>query len=371
MDHITLKSVTKEFATRGGGSVTAVNDINLTIREGECFSFLGPSGCGKTTTLRMIAGFEDLTEGEIWLGETPVSIRRKNLYLPPEERGLGMVFQSFAVWPHLNVFENVAFPLRVQKWNRTDIQNAVTEALRHTSLSGLENTYPSDLSGGQQQRIALARSLVVNPRIMLLDEPLSNLDPKLRESMRFEIKSLQRKFNFTIIFVTHDQSEAMAISDRMLVMDMGNIVQADTPTNLYNTPVNKFVYGFLGLSNFLDVDVRNGKVYPVGEPTRAIPFKLPEDARGMTEGLLASRPNEIEISADRGNGYPAVVAKRLYQTFCIEYHVTVGRQTIRIHTSHSNLLSEGQTCFIEFKNPRWYPRDAGDDELERVERQVI
>lgn len=220
-EQVILQHVTKRFTTRTMGTVTAVDDFNLAIKEGECFSFLGPSGCGKTTTLRMIAGFEDLSEGEIHLCGRPVSVKSRILYVPPEERGLGMVFQAFAVWPHMNIFDNVAFPLKIQKVNKTDIAKRVKEALHHCSLDGLEEVYPSDLSGGQQQRIALARAIVTNPKVMLLDEPLSNLDPKLRESMRFEIKELQRKFNFTIIFVTHDQSEAMAISDRMMVCDMG------------------------------------------------------------------------------------------------------------------------------------------------------
>ena len=193
-DQIVLNHVTKRFTTKTLGDIVAVDDFNLNVHEGECFSFLGPSGCGKSTTL--------------------VSSSKKNLYIPPEERGLGMVFQAFAVWPHMNVFENVAFPLRIQKVNKTDIVKRVNEALHHTSLTGLEKVFPGDLSGGQQQRIALARAIVTNPKVMLLDEPLSNLDPKLRETMRFEIKALQRKFNFTIIFVTHDQSEAMAISDQ-------------------------------------------------------------------------------------------------------------------------------------------------------------
>ena len=212
MDQIVLNHDTKQFTTKTLGTVTAVNDFNLTIKEGECFSFLGPSGCGKTTTLRMIAGFEDLSDGEIHLCGRPVSIKSKNLYVPPEERGLGMVFQSFAVWPHMNIFENVAFPLRVRKVPKAEMIERVKMALKHTSLDGMEKVYPGNLSGGQQQRIALARAIVTNPKVMLLDEPLSNLDPKLRETMRFEIKELQKKFNFTIIFVTHDQSEAMALS---------------------------------------------------------------------------------------------------------------------------------------------------------------
>lgn len=370
MSQVTLHNVTKKFQTRGGHSVVAVDGFNLTINEGECFSFLGPSGCGKTTTLRMIAGFEDLTEGEIWIGDRPVSVKQKNLYVPPEQRGLGMVFQSFAVWPHLNVFENVSFPLRVRKTNKTDTVRLVKQALKHTDLGGLENVYPSDLSGGQQQRIALARSIVTSPKVMLLDEPLSNLDPKLRESMRFEIKSLQKKFNFTIVFVTHDQSEAMALSDRMLVMDLGNIVQVGTPTALYQDPVNKFVYGFLGLSNFLKVKVENGKVYPMGGAELPIPFHIPEGLKD-SDGLLTSRPNEITISAVEGSGYPARVEKRIYLTTGIEYHLGVGSQSVRVHTSHKNVFPEGGTCFITFKNPRWYTAEANVVELERVERQVF
>lgn len=370
MSKIQLKGVSKEFPTRNGSSVMAVNNLNLTIEEGECFSFLGPSGCGKTTTLRMIAGFEDLSAGEIWIGDQAVSIKEKNVYLPPEHRGLGMVFQSFAVWPHLNVFENVAFPLRVQKKPKSAVVEAVTQALAHTDLSGLETTFPADLSGGQQQRIALARAIVTNPKVMLLDEPLSNLDPKLRESMRFEIKTLQRKFNFTIIFVTHDQSEAMALSDRMLVMDLGKVMQADTPETLYNKPSSKFVYGFLGLSNFLETELRGGTLYARGETSQPLP--VVPDADGVEkEGILASRPNEIAISGTDNGGYPAVVVKRLYLTFCIEYQLRVGNQTIRVHTSHANVFKEGQRCFIGFKNPRWYPRESADLELERSARQVV
>jgi iron(III) transport system ATP-binding protein len=370
MSRIVLKGVTKEFPTRSGATVTAVKDLDLTIHEGECFSFLGPSGCGKTTTLRMIAGFEDLSAGEIWIGDRAVSIKQRNLYLPPEQRGLGMVFQSFAVWPHLNVFENVAFPLRVQRKGRTAVNEAVSLALRHTDLAGLESTFPADLSGGQQQRIALARAIVTNPKVMLLDEPLSNLDPKLRESMRFEIKTLQRKFNFTIIFVTHDQSEAMALSDRMLVMDLGSVIQADTPETLYNQPVNKFVYGFLGLSNFLVSESRDGRLYARDVREPALPYDPPIEAAGRA-GVLASRPNEITIDGTDNGGYPAVVARRLYMTYCIEYQLRIADQTIRVHSSHGNVLKEGQPCFINFKNPRWYPLEADDIDLERNARQVV
>ncbi|HWT78315.1 MAG TPA: ABC transporter ATP-binding protein, partial [Candidatus Methylomirabilis sp.] len=258
--HVILRNVTKRF-----GSVVAVDNLTLDIARGECLSLLGPSGCGKTTTLRMLAGFEDLDEGEILVGGRVISSSYKNYYLPPERRDFGMVFQAFAVWPHLNVYENVAFPLRVRGMSRAEIRQRTERALTDTGLLAVQDRYPNQLSGGQKQRVALARSLSFNPTVMLLDEPLSNLDPKMREEMRFEIKELQRRFHFTIIYVTHDQAEAMAVSDRIVVMDMGAAIQQiDTPVNVYHNPANKFVFSFIGLSNFLPVEVGDGKVYLAG-----------------------------------------------------------------------------------------------------------
>ena len=368
MEQIVLQNVTKTFTTKTLGEVTAVDRLNLTVNEGECFSFLGPSGCGKTTTLRMIAGFEDLSDGEIHLCGRPVSVKQKNLYVPPEERGLGMVFQSFAVWPHLNIFENVALPLRVRKVNKTDMVEQVHKALRHTSLDGMDKVFPGSLSGGQQQRIALARAIVTNPKVMLLDEPLSNLDPKLRESMRFEIKELQKMFNFTIIFVTHDQSEAMALSDRMMVMDMGRAVQIGTPTELYNKPVNQFVHKFLGLSTFTRVNIKEGKAYPVGDDQHALPVEVPRDARH--EMVMATRPNQIDMN--RAVGYPSKVEKRSFLTNHMEYLVSVGDNVIKIQTPHRNEFQKGETCYLRFPGAMWY--DAGSDleaEAERNRRQLV
>ena len=343
-DQIILKHVTKRFTTKTLGTVTAVNDFNLSIKEGECFSFLGPSGCGKTTTLRMIAGFEDLSEGEIHLCGRPVSIKSQNLYVPPEHRGLGMVFQAFAVWPHMNEFENVAFPLTIKKVPKDEIVKRVNEALHHTSLDGLGEVYPSDLSGGQQQRIALARAIVTNPKVMLLDEPLSNLDPKLRESMRFEIKELQRKFGFTIIFVTHDQSEAMAISDRMMVCDMGNIMQVDTPTNLYNHPCNRFVHSFLGH-----------------------PVTVPEGVD--REVVIATRPNAVDLNRD--HGYETTIFSRIFLTDSTEYEVKIGNQLLKIQTPHRITFAVGEKCFVDLKHVMWYPEGDFDEEAERVRRQLV
>ena len=367
MDQIVLSHVTKTFTTKTLGTVTAVNDFNLTIKEGECFSFLGPSGCGKTTTLRMIAGFEDLSQGEIHLCGKPVSIKSKNLYVPPEDRGLGMVFQSFAVWPHMNIFENVAFPLRVRKVPKAEMAERVKMALKHTSLDGMEKVYPGNLSGGQQQRIALARAIVTNPKVMLLDEPLSNLDPKLRETMRFEIKELQKKFNFTIIFVTHDQSEAMALSDRMMVMDMGNIVQIGTPTELYNHPVNRFVHKFLGQSTFTDVILQDGKAYARGDMEQPLPVALPEN--GEREMVMATRPNQIDMN--RTEGYKTKVEKRIFLTNYTEYLVRVGDQLLQVQTPHRNAFAQGETCYLKFPGIMWYGKEDEAAEAERNRRQLV
>lgn len=367
MDQIVLSHVTKTFTTKTLGTVTAVNDFNLTIKEGECFSFLGPSGCGKTTTLRMIAGFEDLSQGEIHLCGKPVSIKSKNLYVPPEDRGLGMVFQSFAVWPHMNIFENVAFPLRVRKVPKAEMAERVKMALKHTSLDGMEKVYPGNLSGGQQQRIALARAIVTNPKVMLLDEPLSNLDPKLRETMRFEIKELQKKFNFTIIFVTHDQSEAMALSDRMMVMDMGNIVQIGTPTELYNRPVNRFVHKFLGQSTFTDVILQDGKAYARGDMEQPLPVVLPEN--GEREMVMATRPNQIDMN--RTEGYKTKVEKRIFLTNYTEYLVRVGDQLLQVQTPHRNAFAQGETCYLKFPGIMWYGKEDEAAEAERNRRQLV
>ncbi|MDO5562700.1 MAG: ABC transporter ATP-binding protein, partial [Synergistaceae bacterium] len=233
MAFVELRNVTKLF-----GEVRAVDDLNLSIEKGECFSFLGPSGCGKTTTLRMVAGFEDLDEGEIEVGGKLISSSHKNYYLPPEDRGFGMVFQAFAVWPHMTVYDNVAFPLKIKKLPKHEIEERTKQALENTNLTKQAQLYPNDLSGGEKQRIALARALSINPGLLLLDEPLSNLDPHLREEMRFEIKDLQRKYDFAIIYVTHDQSEAMALSDRIMVMRDGRTQQIDTPLNIYAKPKN-------------------------------------------------------------------------------------------------------------------------------------
>jgi iron(III) transport system ATP-binding protein len=353
MAHVELRGVTKRF-----GKVAAVDSLDLSIERGQCFSFLGPSGCGKTTTLRMIAGFEDLDEGEISVGGKLMSSRPQNLYLPPEKRDFGMVFQAFAVWPHLTVFDNVAFPLRLKKLSRTEIHEKTREALRHTGLAKLENAYPNDLSGGEKQRIALARALGVNPTLLLLDEPLSNLDPKLREEMRFEIKDLQRRFDLTILYVTHDQAEAMALSDRMMIMEAGSVRQIGAPLDIYAKPADRFVFGFVGLSNFLPVVITDNAP-ALDSPAGKIPLPLaaPDDPelRGTRELTLACRPSEIDLT--NGPGLPCTVRRKAFLGEIVDYRLDAGGLEIRVQKHRRRDHHQpGDACSLSFHKVLWYQR---------------
>ncbi|MDR2825824.1 MAG: ABC transporter ATP-binding protein [Deltaproteobacteria bacterium] len=348
MSYVRLIDVTKRF-----GEVTAVDRLNLEIARGECFSMLGPSGCGKTTTLRMVAGFEDLDDGEIHVGDRLLSSKKKGYYLPPEKRDFGMVFQAFAVWPHLSVYENVAFPLRIKKRPGAEIASRTQEALRATNLLDVAQKSPEDLSGGGKQRVALARALAINPDVMLLDEPLSSLDPHLREEMRFEIKDLQRQYGFSIIYVTHDQSEAMALSDRILVMKLGVVQQIDTPLNIYRRPANKFVFSFIGLSNFLEVSGADG-VYRVngGEAVDAT-FTPPPEFAAYPRLSLASRPAEIDFVAEGGIG--GVVTRKSFLGEFLDYQIDVGGQTMRVQKGRkTNGPEKGESCRLKLLYPIWY-----------------
>jgi iron(III) transport system ATP-binding protein len=226
-------------------NVLVVSNFSLTVMQGEFVSFLGPSGCGKTTTLRMIAGLENNTGGTISIANQIVSDPQNKILLPPEKRNVGMVFQSYAVWPHMTVFDNVAYPLKFQKKQKTEIHEAVTQALKMVELTGLELRKPNQLSGGQQQRVALARGLVMKPKILLLDEPLSNLDAKLREKMRRDIRKIQQDLNLTVVYVTHDQKEAFQMSDKVVVMNQGKIEQVGNPKEIQISPATDFVRSFV------------------------------------------------------------------------------------------------------------------------------
>jgi iron(III) transport system ATP-binding protein len=354
MSHVRLVNVTKRF-----GSVTAVDSLNMEIEKGECFSMLGPSGCGKTTTLRMAAGFEDLSDGEIHVGGRLISSPKKNYYLPPEKRDFGMVFQAFAVWPHLSVYENVAFPLRIRKLPASEIERRTKDALVSTNLMNAANDSPANLSGGGKQRVALARALAINPDVMLLDEPLSSLDPHLREEMRFEIKDLQRKYGFSIIYVTHDQSEAMALSDRILVMKLGVAQQIATPLEVYNNPANKFVFSFIGLSNFLEV-VHAGGAAALRGGSALPPELVPGDAvRGAGSGSetqklsLASRPSEIDFIGE--GGLRGVVTRRAFLGEIVDYRINIDGQEIRVQKGRRAPGPEvGETCGLRLNRPFWF-----------------
>jgi iron(III) transport system ATP-binding protein len=250
MSAIALENVRCEF-----GRVVAVNDVNLTVAPGEFLTLLGPSGCGKTTTLRMVAGLEHNSGGVIRIGDEVVSDPARSWFVPPERRRLGMVFQSYAIWPHLTVFENVAYPLRIRRMAKHDIERRVVDALKLVDMAGYETRPAPDLSGGQQQRVAIARSLVCEPSVLLLDEPLSNLDAKLRTEMGDEFRAIQERLGITALYVTHDQNEAMALSDRVVVMQRGDVLQVGSPEEIYLRPRSAAVAAFLGAPNLLPATV--------------------------------------------------------------------------------------------------------------------
>jgi len=350
MAYIELKQVTKLF-----GAVRAVDRLDLDIAQGECVAMLGPSGCGKTTTLRMVAGFEDLDDGSIRVGERIISSKRDNFYLPPEHRNFGMVFQAFAVWPHLSVYENVAFPLRLRKLPKEEIAARTEEALKHTNLWKVAGDSPDDLSGGGKQRVALARALAIRPDVMLLDEPLSSLDPHFREEMRFEIKDLQRRFGFSILYVTHDQSEAMALSDRILVMRSGVVEQVGTPLEVYGEPANRFVFEFIGLSCFLDADLT-----PTGMRINGVDAAWPAGIAPAPELLaagracLAARPSEIDFVGD--GGLRGIVSRKAYLGETVDYRVMVGDAEIRVQKGRrAPGPAIGEAVGLAFPRPHWYP----------------
>ncbi len=250
MPGILINSLLKRF-----GEAIALHSVSFEVGEGEFISLLGPSGCGKTTTLRCIAGLERGDRGTIRIGETLVSDFAANQIVPPERRGIGMVFQSYAIWPHMTVFQNVAYPLVARGAPKDQIASAVHEMLKLVDMAGYADRPATNLSGGQQQRVALARALVAKPRVLLLDEPLSNLDAKLRDQMRIELREIQQRLGVTAVYVTHDQSEAMALSDRVIVMNSGRIEQVGDPREIYQSPSTAFVASFVGASNFLQGEV--------------------------------------------------------------------------------------------------------------------
>jgi len=316
MSKLVLRNVARRY-----GAVEAVADFSLELQPGEFVSLLGPSGCGKTTTLRMIAGFVPPSEGTIEMDGQVISSPAG--VVPPEKRRMSMIFQSYAIWPNMTVGENVAFGLQVRKLPRADIERRVDKILDVVQMRGLKGRYPAELSGGQQQRVALARAIVVEPEILLLDEPLSNLDANLREEMRFEIRRLHDEFKITTVYVTHDQSEAMVTSDRIVVMNRGRIEQIDPPQMLYGRPRSRFVAGFIGRTNFVE---RDGAVYSL---------------RPQAIGLSMARP--------AANGIEAEVLDRAYLGEHWDYQVKpLGEaKALRVSAGPNAIFEIGGRVWLE------------------------
>jgi iron(III) transport system ATP-binding protein len=318
MSNITIRNVKKCF-----GDTVVLRDFTQEFREGEFITLLGPSGCGKTTMLRMIAGFERPTQGEIAIGEQVVS--SKKVFIPPEKRDIGMVFQSYAVWPHMTVFDNVAYPLRIKKLPQGEVEHRVGALLQVVHLGRYAQRMPGQLSGGQQQRVALARALVMNPRLLLLDEPLSNLDAKLREGMRYEIKEIQRELGITVVYVTHDQTEAMAMSDRIVVINRGVIQQVGTPQEIYRTPANQFVADFVGRVDFLRGAVRGGRIQLTG-----LGQSLRYDGPCTGEVVVAVRPESLSLARPGEGQLTGSIVNKYYLGDISDLRVDVGGAVIRL-----------------------------------------
>jgi multiple sugar transport system ATP-binding protein len=285
---IIIKNLTKKF-----GDVVAVNNISLTIEPGTFLTLLGPSGCGKTTLLRCISGLEDPDDGEIIIGDTLVFSRKKGISLAPGQRDLGLVFQNYALWPHMNVYKNITFALEIQKLSKEDMDKRVKESLAEVQMSGYEDRYPREMSGGQQQRIALARMLAYRPKVFLMDEPLSNLDARLRMDMRTELKRLHHISGATTVYVTHDQVEAMTMSTNIAVMKLGVIQQMDSPDKVYHFPANLFIADFIGNPK---INLLPGRVAKLNEVDLGY-FNIPVKTFNKTGGVVAGfRPEDISIS---------------------------------------------------------------------------
>ncbi len=353
MAFIQIQNLFKRFK-----KVVAVNHIELEVKQGEILTLLGPSGCGKTTTLRCIAGLEKPEEGDIVIDGKPMLSQG---FVQPSQRGIGMVFQNYAVWPHMKVYKNIVYGLKLQKEPRREIKEKARKVLELVGLDGLEDRYPGQLSGGQQQRVALARALVRNPKVMLLDEPLSNLDAKLREKMRFEIKSLVRRMGITSVYVTHDQAEAMVISDRIAVMESGNVVQIGPPHEIYEKPANKFVADFIGAMNFIsgqihEVILDTDTVYVRTEFTEKLRCTTPRViyAAPGKQVYASIRPEDVEVFAqpqqDKENLFKGTIAHKAYLGNFLYFFININGNMIRVQAPHYLPQEEGQELYV-YLNP--------------------
>jgi iron(III) transport system ATP-binding protein len=349
MANVSLYGLTKKFT-----GMAAVDDLRLEIKDGEFVSLLGPSGCGKTTTLRLVAGFLQPDAGEIRVNDKIIS--SASTLIPPERRNMSMIFQSYAIWPHMTVFQNVAYGLKFKKLAGREIEEKTERLLRVVHLEALKARYPAELSGGQQQRVALARALVVEPQILLLDEPLSNLDANLREEMRFEIRRLHEEFGITTIYVTHDQAEAMVTSDRIVVLNKGRMVQVGTPSEIFDQPRTRFVAEFIGKTNILSGRVHDGNAVSLAPDLQ---IRVAEGSHSAASGetfvcirphnfLLTAEESEARALARQGfNLFTGVLERRIYFGDAVDYTVALALPAVslRVVTSPSRQFDKGQRVF--------------------------
>jgi iron(III) transport system ATP-binding protein len=352
---VRVESLKKSFATEQGG-VNALDGVSFEVKPGAFFTLLGPSGCGKTTTLRSIAGLERPDEGEIIIGNTPVFSSRARLFVPGNKRNIGMVFQSYAIWPHMTVFENIAFPLRVRREADQVVRRKVVQAAELVGLGGMVERSATQLSGGQQQRVALARALVGEPKVLLLDEPLSNLDAKLRNQMRWELKELQSRLGTTTLYVTHDQVEALAISDEIALMNKGKLIQIGTPQEIYTNPASEFAADFIGAANLIrgellgepDADGRARVRTPLGE---LIGQHKCREGNGGKEVLVAFRPEVVVISSTPPAGACNVLTGKVqgytYLGESTEFHLAVGDQKVQARVEPGKKWERGSTVYLQ------------------------
>ena len=347
MVYLSIENLGKTF-----GGVRALDNVTLQAREGEMLVLVGPSGCGKTTCLRCIAGLERPSAGRVRIGERLITAIEEGVFLPPEKREIGMVFQSYAVWPHMTVYENVAYPLRSLGVRGAALRERVTEALKLVQLEALAERYSSQISGGQQQRVALARSLVGEPKLLLFDEPLSNLDANLRLQMRIEIRELQRRLGFTAVYVTHDQTEAMAIADRIAIMERGVLRQVGSPRDIYERPANAFVAGFMGTTNLLEGTLVGRDADGALVRTRAgIDIRVAQ-ADGAATGdavRVSIRPEALEIrrgSSPGVNAWPATIRLATYVGESIIYRAEMGGQGIELHARPKEAYDAGAAVTV-------------------------
>jgi iron(III) transport system ATP-binding protein len=353
---ISIRQLQKSFEAQQG-QVNALKGIDLEVSEGEFCVLLGPSGCGKTTTLRCVAGLERPDGGEIEISGRVVNSPRSRIFVPAEKRQIGMVFQSYAIWPHMNVFQNVAFPLTQgqKRVSKSSVAERVRAALKRVQLDGLEDRPATDLSGGQQQRVAMARAIVTDSKVLLMDEPLSNLDARLREQMRVELRKITKSIGVTTLYVTHDQAEALSLGDKVCVMNHGEILQIARPNEVYARPVNLFVAQFVGEMNFVKAEViESGEV---GCSLGKLPISIPSGVSKGANITLAIRPEHVKVlplTSNNANHVAGKITSKNYLGDSALLEVEVNGTTLLAKLDGDTELSMGDSATVEFPTHRWH-----------------